>query len=189
MGPIHDSRVTEYARLAARIHDGLRRTVGDGHGRGAGCLRGPAALEGQTWPRELFEVVVGDDGSPEPLERPAATSLDAGVVGRLRAGLGLAAVGTSVVPGGFRVTITRAWALHRAQRTPWEASDFGEAVTIPFAKLRPRRADSLTPDRLSRAWRRVRAEWRLVDSPAAAWWFARWLKGAVLWQVSRHRAE
>ena len=49
-----------------------------------------AALEGQTWPRDLFEVVVVDDGSPEPLERPRETPLDVKVVRQQDLGFGAA---------------------------------------------------------------------------------------------------
>ena len=35
-----------------------------------------AALEGQAYPRDLFEVVIVDDGSEPPLERPRSTLLD-----------------------------------------------------------------------------------------------------------------
>ena len=49
-----------------------------------------AALEGQTYPRELFEVVVVDDGSPEALERPGSTPLDVKVVRQEDLGFGLA---------------------------------------------------------------------------------------------------
>ena len=49
-----------------------------------------AALEGQTCPRELFEVVIVDDGSEPPLQRPPATPLDVKVVRQERSGFGLA---------------------------------------------------------------------------------------------------
>ena len=49
-----------------------------------------AALEGQTCPRELFEVVIVDDGSEPPLQRPPATPLDVKVVRQERNGFGLA---------------------------------------------------------------------------------------------------
>ena len=49
-----------------------------------------AGLERQAWPRELLEVVVVDDGSDPPLERPACTSLDLRVVRQDRRGFGLA---------------------------------------------------------------------------------------------------
>ena len=49
-----------------------------------------AGLERQNHPRELFEVVVVDDGSEPPLRRPARTPLDVRVVRRERRGFGLA---------------------------------------------------------------------------------------------------
>ena len=49
-----------------------------------------AALEGQTYPRELFEVVVVDDGSKRPLPARLATTLDARVVHQEDRGFGLA---------------------------------------------------------------------------------------------------
>ena len=48
-----------------------------------------AALEGQTYPRDLLEVIVVDDGSRTPLKRPA-TSLDLKVVRQEHRGFGLA---------------------------------------------------------------------------------------------------
>ena len=48
-----------------------------------------AGLERQTYPRRLFEVVVVDDGSEPPLERPD-TPLDVRVVRQERRGFGLA---------------------------------------------------------------------------------------------------
>ncbi len=75
--------------------------------------------------------------SPFHVTLPAGKPLHADVVRRLHAGLGSAAVGRSALPDGSRVSIARAWALHRASRTPWEASDFGEVVTIPPRKLKP----------------------------------------------------
>ena len=49
-----------------------------------------AALERQTYPRDLFEVVIVDDGSRTPLERPRSTPLDVRVVHQERRGFGLA---------------------------------------------------------------------------------------------------
>lgn len=49
-----------------------------------------AALEGQTYPRDLFEVVIVDDGSPTPPEPPKSTPLDVKVVRQERRGFGLA---------------------------------------------------------------------------------------------------
>ena len=49
-----------------------------------------AALECQSYPRDLFEVVVVDDGSAVPLEMPGCTDLDVRVVRQEDLGFGLA---------------------------------------------------------------------------------------------------
>lgn len=49
-----------------------------------------SALEGQTYPRDLFEVVIVDDGSEHPLERPRVTPMAVKVVRQERRGFGLA---------------------------------------------------------------------------------------------------
>ena len=49
-----------------------------------------AALEGQTYPRELFEVVIVDDGSRTPLAAPTASPLEVRVVHQEDRGFGLA---------------------------------------------------------------------------------------------------
>ncbi|MDE0050423.1 MAG: glycosyltransferase [Rhodospirillales bacterium] len=49
-----------------------------------------ASLERQTYPRDLFEVIVVDDGSRPPLERPEGTPLDIKVVHQEDRGYGLA---------------------------------------------------------------------------------------------------
>ena len=117
---------------------------------------------------------------------PAGKRLHADVVRRLRAGLGTAAVGGSEFPDGSRVSIVRAWALHRASRTPWEASDFGEVVTIPPRKLRAVPVPAGPKFRALRSlWRLSRAELRRVDDLGAAWRFVRWFAGAALRRALR----
>ena len=61
------------------------------------CFEAPSALaltlaglERQNYPRELFEVVIVDDGSEPPLRRPDRTPLDVRVVRQERHGFGLA---------------------------------------------------------------------------------------------------
>ena len=49
-----------------------------------------AALERQTYPRRLFEVIVVDDGSEPPLSQLPATSFTAKIVRQQRCGFGLA---------------------------------------------------------------------------------------------------
>ncbi len=122
--------------------------------------------------------------SPFHVALPAKRLLHADVVSRLRARLGTAVIGTSMFADGARASITRAWALHRALRTPWEAFDFGDAVTIPPRKLRPWvGARCAVP--LRRPWNRLRLEWRQVDGPGAAWRFVRWLGIVVLRRMLR----
>ncbi len=119
--------------------------------------------------------------SPFHVTLPAGKPLHADVVRRLRDALGTAAVGRSAFSDGSRVSIARAWALHRASRTPWEASDFGEAVTIPPRKLRPAPAPAGSTGRALRAsWQLLGAELRSVDSPGAAWWLVRHLASTAL---------
>ena len=49
-----------------------------------------AALERQTYPRDLFEVIVVDDGSSVPLEPPVSSPLDVRVIHQEDLGFGLA---------------------------------------------------------------------------------------------------
>ncbi|MBI03215.1 MAG: hypothetical protein CL468_04195 [Acidimicrobiaceae bacterium] len=49
-----------------------------------------AALANQTYPKDLFEVVVADDGSDPPITVPFGAPFEARVVGQERAGFGLA---------------------------------------------------------------------------------------------------
>ena len=77
--------------------------------------------------------------SPFLVTLPAERRLAEDVVPRLSAALGTAVFGRCVFPDGSRASIVRAWALHRARRTRWEVSDFGEVVTIPPGRLAPAR--------------------------------------------------
>ena len=49
-----------------------------------------ATIERQTYPRDMFEVIIVDDGSDPPLKRPLDTALDVKVVRQERRGFGLA---------------------------------------------------------------------------------------------------
>ena len=126
--------------------------------------------------------------SPFHVTLPAGKRLHADVVRRLRMALGTAVSGQAVFSDGACASIVRAWALHRAGRTPWEVSDFGEVVTIPPRKLRavPWPAGS-TVRAVRAAWERLRVELRLVDSPGEAWRFVWWFGDAVLRRLRRLR--
>ena len=79
-------------------------------------------------------------------------------VHRLRVGLGDAVAASAILPDGARVSITRAWALHRARRTGKSPADFGEVRTIPARVLRQPAWSFLK--RVSRAAWRKAAQWR-----------------------------
>ena len=119
--------------------------------------------------------------SPFHVTLPAGRRLHRDVVRRLRAELGTAVVGRAVFPDGSSASIARAWALHRALRTPWEPADFGDAAEIRPRKLRRRQAIGGALHRALRwRWRCIRAEWRQVDGLVAAWRLVRWLAGSGL---------
>ncbi len=100
------------------------------------------------------------------------------LVRRLRIELGDAVTVTSTLPDGSMVSITRAWALHRARRTGKSAADFGEARTIPARALKLKGA----PGRwiLPQMWERLLDRTRDVRSLGEAWSFLKWLAGSLL---------
>ena len=121
-GPMHDLVV----RLElARDHPGrewLERHLGpDPRVRVAPSL---SALE--EFPASPFQVALR-----------AGWRLHGEMVRQLRSELGTAVIGRAVFPDGTRASIVRTWALHRALRTPWDAADFGDVVTIPSLTLAP----------------------------------------------------
>ena len=138
--------------------------------------------------------------SPFHVTVPAGVAFSGGLVGRLRAALGNAATAAVILADGSRVSIERAWALHRARRTGGTAADFGDAIDLPVSVLNPRvgfrRGARL--DRQPRGFRfgagllsaieRVGAEARQVRGARTAWNFARWLAGALRWQLRHARA-
>ena len=85
----------------------------------------PAAAALDEFPAAPFHVTL-----------PAGARLARGVVHRLRGEVGPAVSATATLPDGSRVSITRAWALHRARRTGLRAADFGEAAPISARRVR-----------------------------------------------------
>ena len=134
--------------------------------------------------------------SPFHVTLPAGKPLHEDVVGKLRTELGTGVVAKSVFPDGARVSIIRAWALHRASRTPWEAAAFGEVVTIPPGKLQSPVAGGIWAlgRRLRPRWERLWAELprgdvlvRLTSAYGlgAAWRLLRWLGGRLVRRAFR----
>ncbi len=74
--------------------------------------------------------------APFHVALPAGAWFACGLVRRLHRELGPAAGAAAALADGSRVSITRAWALHRARRTGRPAADFGDMLTVPARRLR-----------------------------------------------------
>ncbi len=111
---------------------------------------------------------------------PAAVSTR-DLVHRLRAKLRSAVTAAAVLPDGSRVSITRAWALHRARRAGGSPADFGDARALsPEAlKLRAGAGWTAPPDPVGypTRWERLRSRARNVHDYREAWLFLKWLAG------------
>ena len=128
--------------------------------------------------------------TPFHIDFPACTGFSRGIVHRLRRELGPAVSAEAVLPDGSMVSITRAWALHRARRTGRCVGDFGDVIAIPAWRLRASVARTSRDGqfRRSRAIARVRrvlARLRSVRTPRQAYWFLEWSWGALRWRASR----
>ncbi len=124
---------------------------------------------------------------------PAAVTFAPNLVHRLRAKLRSAATAMSILPDGSRVSITRAWALHRARRTGGSPADFGDARTFSAAilKLKIGKMRTVPRDPVScpAEWDRLRHRTRMLHGRRETWLFLKWLAG-VVWSraVERVRA-
>ena len=142
--------------------------------------------------------------SPLHVIVPAAVTLAPAALERLESALGDAVTaGVDVNGGAGRITITRAWALHRARRTGGTSADYGDARTLPARLLRPARKAAARKVAVRRAavrgigapWTAVRrtavvrvwAEARHVRGPRTAWRFLRWLLVGVRWRIRAGR--
>ena len=119
------------------------------------------------------------------------------VIHRLRVELGDAVSAIAILPGGAKASITRAWALHRAQRCGGSPADFGEARAISLATLHPQRASWLVAGDFAKLrrwigraqtihfsqgagallqWLASEVRWRAYARQRAGWWhFRRWV--------------
>ena len=121
--------------------------------------------------------------SPFHVTLPAGVVFARGLVHRLRARLGDAVSATSTLHDGSAVSITRAWALHRARRAGGSAADFGDAKTIPAAGLKLKPAKPVAgfgePAGYPAKWDILLDLVRDTRSPAEAWSLLKWLAGRV----------
>ena len=112
--------------------------------------------------------------SPFHVSVPAAAEFSEGLVHRLRARLKDAAAVRAVLPGGAKVSMTRAWALHRARRAGGAPGDYGDSIAIPAAAVGLSLA-RLSPGAAPRAvgyptsWSRLRGRWRDARGAGAKW--------------------
>ncbi len=121
--------------------------------------------------------------SPFHVALPAAV-FARNLLGRLRSGLGDAAVATATLPDGKVVSITRAWALHRARRAGGDPADYGDARTIPGSRLGLRGAGSVD---YPTGWSTLLRWVRDVGSPREAWALLKGLALAVRWRLASRR--
>lgn len=134
--------------------------------------------------------------SPFHLSLPGGAIPPAGLVPKLRGGLGDGATATAELADGSRVTIARARALHRARRAGGVASDYGGSRHIRLTRFASFRGRSTAP-RTRRARRRRGAlallarvcdEARRVRGPVDAWRFVAWLALSLHWSLCQARA-
>ena len=160
-------------RIELPADDARREWLRDRFGPDPRVQVGPRAAALDEFPVAPFHVAL-----------PVRIRFARGLVDRLHEELGSAAMGTAALPGGARVSIVRAWALHRERRTGRRAAEFGDAKTMSARMLRL--SDAPAP----RAERRAVPEWRLLLQSRArkalarakevrtlreAWWFLEWL--------------
>lgn len=124
---------------------------------------------------------------------PAGVVFRRGLVHRLRAGLGDAVRATATLPDGRGVSLTRAWALHRARRTGGSAADFGNTKVIRAARLKLKLArsaggeDSGEPVGYPTRWDTLLDRVRDTRSLGEAWALLKWLAGLVRKRVVKMR--
>ena len=131
--------------------------------------------------------------APFHVALPAGVRFARGLPERLRAVLG-PAVTAAALPDGTRVSISRAWALHRARRTGRPAADFGDVVAVSARRVRIAPPPGAPGRRLRRTARRLRGALRpvltrlgRVRTPREAYWFLEWLFAAVRWGRAKRR--
>ena len=166
--------------LADRAHDIVVRIQTDAiaDSEGLDRIRDEFAPDPRVRLAPTRSAVDEFPASPFHISLPAAVFAK-DLVYRLRLQLGDAVTAVANLPDGSGVSIMRAWALNRAQRTGKSVSDFGETRTISARALNIKPIDaenaSRPPGSIARASERLRA----VQSTADAWLFAKWAASAA----------
>ncbi len=176
--------------LAGRVHDLVVRieTPADDDDERLAWLRDVFGPDPRVRVAPARAALEEFPASPFHVALPAAVAFGPNLLRRLRAGLRGAVSAAAVLPDGSRVSITRAWALHRARRAGGDPSDFGDARTLSSRSLKIRvgappgsvdRAASTRPVELPAEWERLRGRARNVHGYREAWSFLKWLAGAA----------
>ena len=170
-----------------------------------------AALRHQFGPDPRVRVGASGTGleafpvAPFHVTIPAAVSFLSSAVRELHERLSAAVLGTGRCDNGMQVSIARAWAMHRANRTGKDVADFGDVVTIPNVALGltadqapggpPRRLSDTGRHagggRLRTDLRRLRVELKKVRNPSQAWRLLRTIVVVLRWRlsISRQRGD
>ena len=162
---------------------------------------------GPAWGASLDAFPV----SPLHVAVPAGAVFGPGLLGALRGALGDAAMAEALLADGSRVSIARAWALHRARRTGRAISEFGEVRTVRapapgrrFApgsiagpvfgdvrriveSVRPRWGGQTGIPGTGAVAARVWSEARHVRGVRTAWRFLAWLAIGLRWRLGQAR--
>ena len=94
------------------------------------ALRARFANDARVRVGRPVEVLDAFPSSPFHVTLPAGAGVVPGLLGRLRAGLGDAAVGEATLPDGSGVVVARAWALHRSRRAGGRPGDYGPVAAF-----------------------------------------------------------
>ena len=193
-------RVLETAEqiLANRVHDLIvwigERTSDAGFGWLKRQLEpdprvvfGDASAAVTAFPASAFHVVI-----------PAGARVREYAIGNLRAELGDRSAGAGRLADGSAVSITRAWAAHRARRAGKPLASVAEIITLDWRDLGIRADGSRGRARLgigrrlrdpdSRVGRVLRQAQR-IRTPTQAWRFLKWGLGAAKEQVTGGRGK
>ena len=142
---------------------------------------------------DLAQAVAAQPAASFHVSIPAGARLREYAIGNLRTELGDRAGAVARLTNGSAVSITRAWAAHRARRSGRPLSDVIEIAQIDWRDLGIRSPGSTARGRLNVLRRlrdpdsrtgRVLRQMQRIRRPAQAWRFGKWAMGAARQQVT-----
>ncbi len=185
-------RVIETAAniLAGRVHDLVVRieTPADDDDERLAWLRDVFGPDPRVRVAPARAALEEFPASPFHVALPTAAAFAPNLVHRLRARLRGAVSAVAILPDGTEVSITRAWALHRARRAGGSPADFGDARTLSARSLKIRvgappgsadRTASTGAVEFPTEWERLRGRARNLHGYREAWLFLKWSAGVA----------